>query len=109
MVTSATTCICRVRKFCRRLVNETSAQVGRVAWRTDFPVTVVATTPRLYPSQRLCGGYARATGTVSVPGEHKIHHDLGFHLDWLAVQNVGPIPPLPHRRNCRCDQHRVSG
>src|SRR5581483_3660041 len=37
------TCACTVRKFCRKVLSDTSAQVGRVAWRTSFLVEVLGT------------------------------------------------------------------
>src|SRR5579864_4796520 len=61
MVTLAPTCFCTVRKFCRKVVSDTSAHVGRVAARLRISAVVatlaiIAGAPR---APRLRWGYSR--------------------------------------------------
>src|SRR5208282_1877184 len=116
-VTLAPACFTTVRKFCRRVTRETSAQVGRVATRLMIS-TVLATgldysgsgaraqvTLGLllcevqFPVSSFLSG-ALETGNPkletgqSIPRQREVHRDLGFHFDGLVIENVGPVAAL---------------
>src|SRR5580704_4017964 len=109
MVTLAPTCFCTVRKFCRRVVSDTSAQVGRVAVRLRISA-VVATFSNITGADkatRLRPGYSRITRISLICYKDEVHRNMRLHLDRFAIEDVRPIAPLTHCLDGRRHEHGV--
>jgi hypothetical protein len=112
-VTFAPTCLCTVRKFCRNVVNETSAQVGRVATRLSISAVVatfaiiagVARAPTLRWGYSRVNDMPRTRVPYLVSRQQEVHRNLCFHLNGLAIKNIRPISPLADGFNRRPHQH----
>src|SRR5712671_6329029 len=117
-VTPAPACFSTVRKFCRKVMSETSAHVGRVATRLRISAVVATGLDYSGSPERpqvtlglllpvLClTSVARLRR--SIPGQRKVHGDQSLHFNRLIVQNIGPVAPLAHRLNCRPHQHGMA-
>src|SRR6267154_2934242 len=110
-VTPAPACFNTVRKFCRKVMSETSAHVGRVATRLMISAVVATgldySGSRAWPQVTLgllppvsevasvaavAGEGARAT--YSIPRQREVHGDLCFHFHRLVIQNIRAVAPL---------------
>src|SRR5258708_10922579 len=121
-VTPAPACFSTVRKFCRKVASDLSAQVGRVGTRLRISAVVATALDYSGSSSRAqvtlgllplgSGGSSRARAPaphdISVPCQREVHGDLGFHFYRLIVQDIRPVAPLAHRLNCRLSQHGMA-
>jgi hypothetical protein len=117
MVTLPPTWCSSKRKFRRKAVRDTSAQVGRVATRfgTSMPATeaIIASADRGLRLPAYHPGYGspgapQARRRALFTGKGEMNRNQGLHLDRLLIQVVGAIAPLHNRFQGRLSEHGMA-